>query len=122
MGSIARFVRTLSGWRQLAFAAAIGAFSALGFVPFSFFPALLIGFGALVLLLDGTQFQPHPLRRAALVGWSFGFGQFAAGMYWVGYAFFVDAADHLWQLPVGIAGLPALLALFTAAGCAAAVY
>jgi apolipoprotein N-acyltransferase len=118
----ARFVRTLAGWRQLLFAVAVGGVSALGFVPFSVFPALLIGFAALVLLLDGVHFQPRPLLRAGLVGWCFGFGQFAAGMYWVGYAFFVDPSSHLWQLPVGIAGLPALLALFTAAGVAGAAY
>ncbi|HEX2591690.1 MAG TPA: apolipoprotein N-acyltransferase [Rhizomicrobium sp.] len=118
----ARFVRTLTGWRQLGFAVLIGAFSALGFVPFEFFPALLLGFAALVLLLDGVHFQPRPLLRAAFVGFAFGFGQFAAGMYWVGYAFLVDPGAHLWQLPLGISGLPALLAFFTAAGCAAAAY
>jgi apolipoprotein N-acyltransferase len=118
--AIATFIRTLAGWRQLLFALACGVISALGFVPFAFFPALLLGFAALVLLIDGTQFQARPILRAALVGWCFGFGQFVAGMYWVGYAFFVEPSEHLWQLPVGIAGLPALLALFTAAGTAAA--
>jgi apolipoprotein N-acyltransferase len=118
----ARFIRTLSGWRQLVFTVAVGAFSALGFVPFSVFPALLIAFAALVLLLDAAHFHPRPLVRAALIGWCFGFGQFAAGMYWVGYAFFVDASAHLWQLPVGIAGLPALLGVFPAAACAGAMY
>jgi apolipoprotein N-acyltransferase len=118
---IPTFIRTLSGWRQLLFAFACGAISALGFVPFAFFPALLLGFAALVLLIDGTQFPPRPILRAAFVGWCFAFGQFIAGMYWVGYAFFVEPSAHLWQLPVGIAGLPALLALFTAAGTAAAL-
>ncbi|HEY1711045.1 MAG TPA: apolipoprotein N-acyltransferase [Rhizomicrobium sp.] len=118
--SAARFVPGLTDWRQLVCALLAGAGSALGFVPFGFFPALLLGFAAVVLLIDGAHFQPRPILRAALIGWMFGFGQFAAGMYWVGYAFFVDPSAHLWQLPVGIAGLPALLALFTAAGCAAA--
>src|SRR5436190_22868383 len=116
----AAFLRTLSGWHQLAVAFATGAFPALGFVPFALFPALLLGFAVLILLLDGTHFQPRAIVRAALVGFVFGFGQFLVGMYWVGYAFFVDPSEHLWQLPIGIAGLPALLALFTAAACAIA--
>ncbi len=122
LDSIATFIRALAGWRQLAFAALTGLVSALGFVPFSFFPALLLGFALLVLLLDGAHTHKQPLLRAALVGGLFGFGQFVGGMYWVGYAFLVDPSAHLWQLPFGIAGLPALLALFTAAGCAGAMW
>jgi apolipoprotein N-acyltransferase len=120
LDAVAAFLRTLSGWRQLLAAFATGAFSALAFEPFAIFPALLLGFAVLVLLLDGTHFQPRPILRAALVGFFFGFGQFAVGMYWVGYAFFVDPSEHLWQLPIGIAGLPALLAIFTALACAVA--
>jgi apolipoprotein N-acyltransferase len=116
------FIRALTGWRQLLFVFVCGALSALSFVPLTFFPALLAGFAVLVLSLDGAQTHRRSLLRAALIGWCFGFGQFAVGMHWVGFAFFVDPSEHLWQLPLGIAGLPALLALFTAAGCAAAAY
>src|SRR5450759_5521860 len=57
---------------------------------------------------------------AAGAGWCFGFGFFIAGLYWVGYAFLVDAKTFGWLLPVAVAGLPAYLALYTAAGLAAA--
>ena len=40
-----------------------GAVSALGFAPLEFFPALLLGFAALLLLLDGADESPHPLAR-----------------------------------------------------------
>src|SRR6185437_10385615 len=50
----------------------------------------------------------------------FGFGYFIAGIYWVGYAFLVDAKTFGWLLPVAVAGLPAYLALFTGLGLAAA--
>src|SRR5690242_15045230 len=87
------FVRTLSGWRQLLFVFVAGALSALSFAPFTFFPALLLGFTVLLLSLDGIQGHSRPLLHAALIGWCFGFGQFAAGMYWVGYAFFVEPSE-----------------------------
>jgi len=57
---------------------------------------------------------------AAGAGWCFGFGFFVAGLYWIGYAFLVDAKTFAWLLPVAIAGLPAYLALYTALGLAAA--
>ena len=70
-----------------------------------------------------TALQPAvwgaPLA-AALAGWCFGFGYFLAGLYWIGYAFLVDAKTFGWLLPVAVAGLPAYLALYTALGLAAA--
>ena len=55
-----------------------------------------------------------------MTGWWFGFGYFLAGLYWVGYAFLVDAETFGWLLPIAVAGLPAGLAFFTALGCALA--
>ena len=57
---------------------------------------------------------------AAVAGWCFGFGFFVAGLYWVGYAFLVDAKTFGWLLPVAVGGLPAYLAIYTALGLAAA--
>ena len=48
-------------------------------------------------------------------GWCFGFGYFVAGLYWVGYAFLVDAKTFGWLLPIAVAGLPAYLAIYTGA-------
>ena len=92
-------IRGLAGWRALLVAVIAGAFSSLGFAPFDLFPALLLGLAVLVLLLDGAVAQAHPLRRAALIGWGFGFGQFAAGMHWIFYPFLVDPVEHAWQIP-----------------------
>ena len=57
---------------------------------------------------------------AAVAGWWFGFGYFLAGLYWVGYAFLVDAKTFGWLLPFAVIALPAGLALFTALGFALA--
>ena len=51
-------------------------------------------------------------RAAAIAGWWFGFGYFLAGLYWVGYAFLVDAKTFGWLLPfavIGAAGRPGAL-------------
>ena len=84
------YVRGLKGWRRLAFAWVAGLLSALAFEPFELFPFLLLGFAALVLLIDGAQSDPRPVRAAAFVGLAYGFGQFLLGLHWIGFAFMVD--------------------------------
>ena len=114
------FVRGLAGWRRLAFACVAGIVSALGFAPFGLFPLLLLGFAALVLLIDGAQTRPRPVREAALAGFAFGFGQFLAGLHWIAYAFMVDPGAHEWQIPFVAVLFPGGLALFIALAAAAA--
>jgi apolipoprotein N-acyltransferase len=123
--SVARvgdFVRGLTGWRRFLFAFIAGLLSALAYAPFGIFPALLLGFAALTLLIDGARTHARPIWSAAFVGWTFGFGQFLAGFYWVGYAFVVDAANHAWQIPIVELCLPGGMALYIGAACALAAY
>jgi apolipoprotein N-acyltransferase len=121
MTGIGACIAGLTGWRRLVFAFAMGALSATGFAPLDFFPALLIGYGALVLLIDGADAGPKPVRGAASAGWAFCFGQFLIGWHWIGYAFLVDPTNHLWQMPFALVGLTAGVALYgaLAAGVAA---
>ena len=107
-------MRARTGWRRIACAMALGAISATAFAPVDFFPALLLGFAGLALLLDGALASPRRLRAAVSTGWAFAFGQFLAGLHWIVYPFMVDPADHLWQLPFALCLLPAGLALFGA--------
>lgn len=116
------FVRGLAGWRRFLFAFAAGALSALSFAPFGLWPLLLLGLAALTLSIDGAVTHVRPIRSASLAGWAFGFGQFLAGLYWVGYAFLVDRADHLWQLPFIALILPGGLALFIMLAAAVSAY
>ena len=99
----------LDGWRALLFAFAAGAVSALAFAPLEFFPALLLGYAALVLALDGAAQRPAPVRRAAWLGWAFFFGQFAIGLHWIVYPFLIYPDTNLWELPFALL-LPAGLA------------
>jgi apolipoprotein N-acyltransferase len=99
LARIGDFVRGLSRWKARLFAFAVGAASALGFAPFNLFPLLLLGYAALVLLIDGTTATLKPFRNTAWVVWAFAFGQFLVGLHWVGYAFLVDSSAHEWQIP-----------------------
>jgi len=111
------------GWRRAAVAFVAGAASALAMPPFGVFPVLFLTLSILVWLLDGTEAAGGRLAAmasAAVVGWCFGFGYFVAGLYWIGYAFLVDAKTFGWLLPVAVAGLPAYLAIYTALGAALA--
>ncbi len=119
---IGDWVRALAGWRRQLFAFVMGALSASAFAPLGFFPGMLLGYGALVLLFDGADLRPHPVRDGALIGWAFFFGQFLVGLHWIGYAFMVDPAAHLWQMPFALLSLAAGLALFGAASGALSLW
>jgi apolipoprotein N-acyltransferase len=107
-------LRALRGWRRLGLSILVGALGALGFPPFYLFPLLVAGYPVLLLLLDGAAEEPRPLRRAAAIGWGYGFGLFFVGLHWIGYAFLVNAEAHAWQMPFAIVLFPAGLAFFFA--------
>lgn len=113
-------LRGLAGWKRLLAAFAFGAFSALAFEPFNVFVAQLVGYAALVLLLEGIPDANRRTLRFALTGWAFGFGAFLVGLYWIGNAFEVDATNHAWQIPFVLVLLPGGLALFPSLACVVA--
>jgi apolipoprotein N-acyltransferase len=114
------------GWRRRAIAFASGAVGALALPPFSLFPLIAAPLTIAVWLIDGAQDRGagRPLigstRAAFGAGWWMGFGYFLAGLWWVGAAFLVEADKFAWALPIGVVALPAVLALFPAAGFAIA--
>jgi apolipoprotein N-acyltransferase len=111
------FIRTTTGWRRAGLAFLAGALSALAFAPVDIFPLFLAAVAVLVLLLDGAQETKRPMLSAFWVGWCWAFGQFLIGLYWVAYAFLVEAAAHAWQIPFVEIFLPGGLALFIALAC-----
>jgi len=121
LARIGDYFRALAGWRALLASILAGAVYALGFAPLGIFPAMLLALAALVLLLDGAAARNRPVRRAAAIGWGFGFGQFVVGMHWIFYPFLVDPLEHAWQIPFVAILFPGGLALFATAACAAAM-
>jgi apolipoprotein N-acyltransferase len=119
-------IGALIGWRRAALSFGLGVVSVGAFAPFHLWPVLFLTFPALVWLLDGIAAQTadsrrRKLKRAAWTGWWFGFGTFLAGLYWIGIAFLVEADKFAWLIPFAITSMPAGLALFYAAACAAAM-
>jgi apolipoprotein N-acyltransferase len=109
------------GWRRAAIAFAAGAASTLALAPFNAWPVLFLTFPIVVWLIDGAAAGRFGgIGAAATAGWWFGFGYFLAGLYWVGYAFLVDADKFAWLLPIAVVVLPAGMALYTAFGLALA--
>jgi apolipoprotein N-acyltransferase len=114
VGRVSRGLRRVRGVRRAAVAFGLGALGALAFEPFRLFPLLLFSYAGLVLLFDGAAQSRNRIRAAAWIGWCYGFGFFLLGLYWIGYAFLVDAAEHAWELPFAAVLLPGGLALFFA--------
>nr|WP_249159360.1 apolipoprotein N-acyltransferase [Bradyrhizobium tropiciagri] len=109
------------GWKRAMLALVAGALSALAMAPFNAWPVLFLTFPIAVWLIDGAAAgRARGVPAAALSGFWFGLGYFVPGLYWIGYAFFVDAQTFAWLTPFAVLGLPAYLALFTAFGFALA--
>ena len=109
------------GWKRAAIALLAGALSALAMAPFNAWPVLFLTFPVMVWLIDGAGAgRMRGVAAAAISGFWFGLGYFVPGLYWLGYAFLVDASTFAWLMPFAVLGLPAYLALFTAFGFALA--
>lgn len=97
--------------KQHSLAFATGAISAFSFAPFHLFPLMPLAFAVLVWLLDASR-SP---RKAALIGWLFGFGQFTVGLYWIAISFRYQS-----NMPA-VFGIPAVLLLTGLFACYMAV-
>jgi apolipoprotein N-acyltransferase len=123
MQRLALTLSTLTGWRRMGVAFVAGAVSVLAVAPYHYWPVMLATFPVLIWLLDGCFSSPDrswrvsraELMAAAQTGWAFGFGYFLAGLYWIGFAFLVEADIFAWLLPIAVTLMPAGLALFFAA-------
>ena len=112
MQRIILLVSNLQGLRRFLFAWTSGAICTLAFDPFLLTPVLLISFSNLYLLINSRS----DLRGAFFDGWSFGFGFFLTGLYWISNALLIGGDQYSWLLPFASILLPALLALFVSFG------
>ncbi len=113
-----------SGWARRGVALVAGVCGALAMAPVGFVPAMAVSLTVAVWLIDGAErtalsrsgARRHlwpSLRSAFGAGWWWGFGYFAAGLYWLGAAFLVDADKTAWLMPLGVVGLPAVLGIYS---------
>ena len=95
----------------LALSLLAGLVSALGFEPLGLWPLTLLGFAALLWLIESAP----RLRSALARGWWFGVGQFALGLNWIATAFTFQAAMPAWLGWVAVILLSLFLAIYPAA-------
>lgn len=105
----ALWLASLTGRSRYLAATLLGALAAASLPPVDMTPVLLIAFPGLVWLTDGNS----GYKSAFALGWSFGFGFFVAGLYWIAAALFVNLAQFWWLVPFAVVGVPAGLAIFT---------
>ncbi|MFL1462658.1 apolipoprotein N-acyltransferase [Roseococcus sp. DSY-14] len=95
--------------RPWAWALGLGAASALALPPVHALPVLLLTFPAFLSLLG----RAATWRRAAWLGFLFGWGHHVAGTYWVTHSLFTDIGRWWWLVPVAAPGIALPLAAFS---------
>ena len=93
----------------LLIALGAGGISALGFEPVATIAGPVVGVTLLLLLLAA-----QPRRRAFLLGFGFGVGQFAIGLGWIAQAFTYQSAMPPVMGVVAVGGLSLFLAIYPA--------
>ena len=108
LAALAARLAALVGWRRCGLAALLGVLATAALPPVDATPLIVPAFTGLIWLYDGVEGR----RAAFVLGWWFGFGFFLTGLYWIGIAMLVDAAQFGWMIPFATAGLSAGLAVF----------
>ncbi|WP_376097670.1 apolipoprotein N-acyltransferase [Roseomonas sp. CCTCC AB2023176] len=98
------WLKSLAGWRALLAAFVLGALTALAFPPVFALPVLLVCFPGLLILLG----RATTWKRAALLGWAFGWGGHVTGLYWITHSILTEVERFWWLVPIAVP----LLALF----------
>jgi apolipoprotein N-acyltransferase len=113
--SLADHVILSWGWRRRLIALGAGAAGALAMPPFGLWPLLAVPLTLAIWLLDGVTAQSRTglFWRAFGAGWWWGLGYHVAGLWWLGAAFLVEADQFAWAMPLGVLGLPSVLAVFS---------
>ncbi len=104
------------GWRLWVTLAGLGALAALALPPVHAVPVLLLAIPGLLVVLGAAP----GWKRAFWAGFAWGWGFFAAGLYWITYAILTDVAHFWWLVPIAVPALALPLAVFVAVPAALA--
>jgi apolipoprotein N-acyltransferase len=97
-------------------AVGLGALAALALPPVHLVPVLLVAVPGLLVMAGAGGW-----RRAFWVGFAWGWGFFAAGLYWITHAILAEVERFWWLVPVAVPALALPLAVFVAVPTAIAV-
>jgi apolipoprotein N-acyltransferase len=109
MTDLNAWVSNLPQFKKYLLSFVLGALIAAALPPLNLIFLLPVSFTGLLWILDTANTR----RQAFLAGWWFGWGQFIAGLYWIGVAFTVDAKTHALLMPLPVLVLPAILAILS---------
>jgi len=105
---IAQELAGLQGWRRYGVAFLLGTLMAAAMPPVDLTPVVFAAIPLYLWLDDGSP-TPGASGRLAYV---FALGHFVAGLYWIAAALFVDIGRYWPVLPLGLFGMPVVLATF----------
>jgi apolipoprotein N-acyltransferase len=96
-------------WRALATAFGLGAVAALALPPVHLVPVLLVSLPGLFIMATAA---PNA-RRAAWIGFAWGWGFHVAGLHWLTNAILTEVERFWWLVPLAVPGLALPLAAFS---------
>lgn len=85
-----------------------GIFASFGFAPIYVVPFFM----AAICLCFAFSDKVLTYRKAALLGYLFGFGFFGAGFYWIGNALLIDISTFGWLYPIALLATGAFFGVF----------
>ncbi len=109
-----RRLADLGGWRRQGAAVLLGVLAAAALPPVHAVPLLVPAFAGWLWLIVASP----GVGAAFAVGWWFGLGHFAVGLYWIANALLVEPETYGWLIPFAIGGIASGMALFPAAAAA----
>jgi apolipoprotein N-acyltransferase len=109
MHRLIRHLEGQSGWRALATAFGLGALAALAMPPTHAVPLLLLSIPGLLILLG----KAGNWKRAALIGWAFGWGHQVVGLYWITYSILTEVERFWWLVPLAVPALALAMGAYT---------
>ena len=104
------------GWRLWVTATGLGALAALALPPVHAVPVLLLAVPGLLAMVGAAA----NWKRAFWIGFAWGWGHFAAGLYWITHAILTEVDRFWWLVPIAVPALALPLAVFVAGPAAMA--
>lgn len=118
---IAERIILMEGWKTYGLAIGAGGLTTLALAPFHIMPVVFLTIPTLVWMLDGAIADPKKhkgfrFNPAFKIGWMFGFGYFAVGLWWIPNAILVRSPEIIWLMPIAVVAIPAVLACYWGVG------